>query len=543
MAEAEPVQHRIQRRGRLPEPPSDPTAPDGREFSFAARLGWLLRTWRLHAGHHYGFRFAAELTALGVPAEASQVSRWESGRRVPPLRVVVAYERLTGAPEGVIQASSLGGARLPGARPAPGLADVAFDANDVAALLDDALSGAATAGQWLRLATQIAAAPERVTMPRRAWPQLTATLMEEVGRSIGAAWAPRYEAAVLIARHPHGRAALLDSVVELASQRDSPNAVDHISVLKDLPDPDVRGLVLTLLEEGDGAVFEGALAAAGALLVRGDLDAAELRRLEDRLLRVVAVRGPDAGGIFVQVKDLVANLPPASLHRVSRRMPALTQLVPPPTAGPRPGGVTAGASPKTVARSPRLVADLVDDLGEDLGNLGGLVGDSPTGHLDDPLLTRLVGEILHHTDSERRVQNNITLLASPIREPLTRRAVALLTRADQPLSRTDRSRILSLVTFTTTGAQDHALAELVRHGGPGAELALVALAHSPAPRHEIDPLVLLEAPAWAGHTRRVVYYAGMTGHPHLALMAADPRWSDEVRGTSGWWLRAGPAIR
>ena len=57
------------------------------------RAGWLLRSWRLALAPESNARsFAATLTMLGRSADASRVSRWETGRLSAPFDVIAAYE-------------------------------------------------------------------------------------------------------------------------------------------------------------------------------------------------------------------------------------------------------------------------------------------------------------------------------------------------------------------------------------------------------------------------------------------------------------------
>lgn len=480
-----------------------------------------MRSWRTASGQVYGAEFAADLRAAGVAADASQVSRWESGARAPSLAVVAAYERLTEAPPGSIQAAMLGAARLPGAvvaGPSVALEGVDFDVERLPDLLDALLTETSTGADWLRLGCQVASYPERFTMRRSTWHGLTTRLVEQVGRSFGNAWSTRYEAALLLARHPHGQSALVESFAALVDEPGSPMAVDHISLLQDAVGPEVNGLALRLLDAPPGPVFSGALWVCGAKIARGHLSGPELEQFEMRILRLISDRQGTSGNPFVELADVLVNLPEESRRRLARRSPQLARLF------------ARQASPPTRSSAMRY---------------GSATKEAARGFGDDPLFTRLVDEALSHPDNERRHQSCITLLASPWRKPLSDNVCRLI---DDHLP--DRAgaavvtRLGLLMSFVNTGCpeNDAVLARLAQTDFPAAPFAIFASAHSPATVSLLDPLALLTPAPAQSPSSPGLYYAGMRGHPALSTIATDTAFPASVRSAARWWQQAGPAI-
>lgn len=91
------------RRGRPYQVPEDTTSVRASTVDVHARVGWLLLMSRLHHPDPelaLGDSFNAALSAVGVQADRSAVSRWESGKAAPRYSVLVGYERVLGLQEG-----------------------------------------------------------------------------------------------------------------------------------------------------------------------------------------------------------------------------------------------------------------------------------------------------------------------------------------------------------------------------------------------------------------------------------------------------------
>ena len=85
------------RRGRPYLVPEDRSSPLTPEVDVDSRVGWLLLMSRLHHENPelaLGAPFVTALSDIGLPADRSSVSRWESGKMHPRLSVLTAYERV-----------------------------------------------------------------------------------------------------------------------------------------------------------------------------------------------------------------------------------------------------------------------------------------------------------------------------------------------------------------------------------------------------------------------------------------------------------------
>ena len=81
------------RRGRPYQVPEDSTSLRAGAVNVDARVGWLLLMSRLHhpdPDHALGEQFNAALRSVGLQADRSAVSRWESGKVTPRYSVLPA---------------------------------------------------------------------------------------------------------------------------------------------------------------------------------------------------------------------------------------------------------------------------------------------------------------------------------------------------------------------------------------------------------------------------------------------------------------------
>ncbi|MEJ7833679.1 MAG: hypothetical protein WKF79_12245, partial [Nocardioides sp.] len=153
------------RRGRPQRLPEDLSAIGARRPRCDPRVAWLLTTNRLLGPDPELAQRSAFIRALGqrgVLADATRVSRWESGVSPLPSSVAVAYELALGRPEGSLTAVVSGlrrafdgdDASATSRRDLESRAAVLNDL-DLETLLDHTESGAATGAHWLRLGAQL----------------------------------------------------------------------------------------------------------------------------------------------------------------------------------------------------------------------------------------------------------------------------------------------------------------------------------------------------------------------------------------------------
>lgn len=507
------------RRGRPPGLVSDTTPADSPFLDPDLRAGWLLRSWRLRLEPESNARsFAATLAGLGRSADASRVSRWETGRLPVPFHVIAAYEEALGLPRGALVALALLTRKL--ARPRADLASV-LDPRHVSAarfqeVLDVIVDGSPRGGDWLELSSFAASHPDRVILPGSVWRTLVRRLVHQLGLSVGAAYATRSEASLLLGLHPQARTALVAAVGEHVTGSESLVVADAIALLQQVDDPRAGDLVLRLLHHPQDATRNGAIWAAAAKVSRGHLDDDQMAVLERTVIGLVARGGMESGGLFGQLRDLVHVLPEESRARIHRMVPLLTGTPPRPSAPEPPGR--------------RTVADVCRALAR------------PDDEPDEPMLDRLVEEAMFHKVAERRFQAGLSVSLSPYRARVARGAARLLAGApDAGVA----GRLIAMLTMVATEAERDLLRPLAADPGPLQVGALVALAHVPPstpPRHvRPDPLVS-PGDADLASMRAALYCAGMTGDPVLDLVAVDPRHEEWVRRAARWWRDQGPGI-
>jgi hypothetical protein len=514
------------RRGRPPGRLVDPTPADGGTFHCEVRIGWLLRSWRLAVLPDSSARsFAQTLNQLGQSADASRVSRWETGQLPAPLDVIAAYERALGVHPCSLSALAVGLRRLPSAVSGlpTGLPAHRFSVTDLERLLDVVVDGDPTGSDWFELAVLVAGRPDLVTFPMSLWRAITGRLVRQLGRSVAHAYITRVEAAVLLTLHPRAKHALVLSIGEYVMQPESLPVVDPLSLLTDMTDPPANDLVLRLLEhQPPGPTLNGAMWVASAKVTRGQLDAPELRRLERAVPRIVERIGLGGGGVFNRLADLVAVLPEDVRHRLA--------------------GVTGGAS--RLPRSPGTAPPARWDRAQIRWTTAALA--TVTEHGEDPLLERLLEEAVFHSDAERRFQAALTVTFSPQRDLLATTCANLVDshldggRALPPLL---VERMMLLLTFVGHESQRTLLHHVIEEGPDFLRApALVAVAHLPvsSARPKLLPVI---TGAEEDVARQAMYCAGMTGHPCLTDLAHDSSVPGWARQSAAWWLGEGPAIR
>lgn len=510
------------RRGRPPGLVS-PLDPSGAvAFNADLRAGWMLRAWRLHLAPESNARsFASTLNGLGRSADASRVSRWETGRLPVPFDVIAAYEEALALPHGALVALAMVTRTL--AHPRGDLAQVLdprhVNVSRFQAALDVAVDGEPAGGDWLDIASFVATHPHQTILPSSVWRDLVRRLLHQLPFSVGAAYATRSQAGLLLSLHDLARRSLVTSIGEQVTGNRPVVVADAIALLQQIEDPRAGDLVIRLLEHPDAATRDGAIFATSAKLSRGHFDEGQLGTLERTVVGLSRRHGLDTGGPFGRISDVVEVLPPEVADRVRRAAPH--------AAARRPSGPAPLSHPRSlIAQLARVVA-------------------RPEGQPEEPMLERLVEEALDHKVAERRFQAGLSIALSPYRARVARGAAALLRQRAEgdPVLEERAMVLLTLVATSSEREQIRALAE--DPSSPVRAGALITLAHIPP--SEVPAGVDLSALTSPGQTdartvRASVYFAGMTGDPVLKMVQDDQRHPEWVRLAAEWWWREGPAI-
>lgn len=505
------------RRGRRPGQVRSRPAPEGFSHDPETRVGWLLRGWRLQQLPDSSSRgFAELLRAHGASADASRVSRWETGQLSAPLEVVQLYEEILGLPlGGVLGVTAL--QRRMAAGPAAGPSRYGAERvrpAQVERLLDAVVDGRPTGRDWFELGTTVATLGDALVLPTSVWQSVTGRLLDELGRSIGNAYIGRSECSVLLTTHPSARRALVYGIGEHVTTPGNFLLTDPMAVLQEVEGPQANDLVLRLLDQPQAMLRNAAAWAAAGKLARGHFGPAETARLEQTVARLVRTHGLDRGGSLSRLVDLVAVLPgPARAN--------ILELAGPSSGDADEGEVVDHAAARALADT--VLARAVDP---------------------DPLLGELVSIALCHEQAERRFLAAFTLQASAHQQPLGAASAAVLERYlddEEPLGAELAHRLMVLFSIVAGVEQQPLLARIL--AGPHVDLhvmALTCLAHLPgAPVPDLRPWI---AHRDDGVARAAGYCAGMTGDPCLVEVEADESLPGWRRRMAAWWLRHGSAI-
>lgn len=496
-----------------------------------ARIAWLLVSLRQHCADPSLRRrreFAEALVRVGVNADPTRVSRWESGSHHIPDRVLYGYDELLGHPPGTLAsvAYHLRSAIDPH-RP-PGLLliqDVPQADRELTELFARIESGGHDGTDWTRLAASLMQGTP-MFLPEQMWTSISEKLLNESARSTGVAHIRRMAASGVIARHAPAQRMMIKSVGRLL-HLSGPRFVIPAMMLLSTPDSDqVDDLLLQLFESSPIQIRRGAASVVTSKLVRGQLDEAA----RDRIVGLLgAAFSTTRGTTFPTDRvGVLATLDRTRQESVFAALPEdadrshLEQLV---GSGLSVAPATSRRLAVRIARTARSSARSNGEMPE-----------------TDRMLVRLIEEALFHIHRERRHQATCLLSVSPYRTPL---ALALMQAADTSDPYVV-ARCLSVIAFL--GPDESVLGQLLtwafyhpnQHLRSRALLALVPIGHSLAPG-TLDDVAGL---AGSAEAREVMVTAahllgsiGESGTGRLAHLV-DP----EVVAVMEWWRVSGGLI-
>lgn len=319
----EPTQSAPSRNGpgrpiRLPD---DPASELSGAIDPWARVGWLLSTSRsLHPDLFRRDVLTAALRERGVTADLSRVSRWEAGRQVVPISVVLGYEELLGIPRGTLVAAtrsllraSVRAVRVawPPAKPQP-------DHNATTApLLDRATSGQhLTGADWLFLAMELERLGE-VILPTLTWKTLCDRVVDELTGATEHDLACRYEACVTLIAHPSGGPHLTGAIEGRLGDPDLRWATMLTSLLQYTSSVAATELLMGALESGSIAMATAAELAVAEKMSRRHFDEVTLSRIEQRVRTALL----SDGARRLATINAVHHLPEPHLSRLLAAVP------------------------------------------------------------------------------------------------------------------------------------------------------------------------------------------------------------------------------
>lgn len=506
------------RRGRRADPPEDLTSLASRSVDVAARTGFLLRHNRQFGANpevSTGRAMVDALAELGVSASPAHISNWERGTVQAPSPVIEAYEIVTRAEPGSLRGIVDTMRRCYAAEAQPRATErLELDLADVTDRCERVMIDTPRGIDWLRFADLLT--HDRVVLPTFLVREPVRHLVSETARSTGVAYLTRYEALASILDSPYGeiteealRAAIFDEHAQVV--------LDLITVQAETPNPDRVRWLATLLGHDRALIVRGAAYAVHNALETGQLDPDTLDAISEHVVESSAtVREPRARAA---IAEIIWSLPRERRARVASRLgrSAAEEL---PSSGP-PRDVREHEQRLQVAvEVERAVAEV---LGRD----------GP-----QPLLVRLIYELMYEDRSTRRFHAKSLLTAVPYREAIST-VVAEMARTHADASVRQRAaRGANLLGWHRTA---DVLETLLASDDPDERRgALLTSAHSQVPLAEdlLLPLCRDDHP----QRRLALYAAGMNDLPLISRLADDPDAGPRTRGGARWWRREGAAV-
>ncbi|MFV2113223.1 helix-turn-helix domain-containing protein [Micromonospora sp. LOL_025] len=510
---------------------------------FDERVAWVLRVNRtLGADGRWtrAKRFAAAFHggSWGRLLSESSVSRWETGGSRPSRAAISRYEEILELDPGEITATVDTIRRYVGTPGAPAGAGTTSDQDAAATaeldtLLDRVLSGGIMTGaRWDRLSTLVTAAPHLVIAPRSARQGITERLVSEMIIAHGRPWRQRFEALNRLFGHETlGREAVA-ACAALAADRENQIFIETVGALDGSRHPDASAHVIAQLHDPtNDRALRGALLACLRKVRFGHFTPGQRRVLVPRIgdlmrdplfhadaVPVAAVLNPRAGVPFAGL-DGVAALDP--------------------TVGPETAPALAHPVPHGAAAVIRRVFD---------ATVAGLPREAQSDARDATLLT-LIGEILLHPASDRRLYAAMLVASTPYGTPLAAALAAELrpTAADRVELNV---RLLAGLRVLGGQAERPTVERLVtaaRLPRSVVDAAAFAIGHlrgtsdrgfwEAALRHHAHRWRARRDPPSAAALTGIVYSLGIAGQRRiLADVRDDPESPAPSRTAARWWL-------
>ncbi len=516
------------RRGRPQQFPRDPTSLSGETISVEHRIAWMLSVSRiLGARPDLAQReaFVAALELVGVKADATRISRWETGPHRVPDRVVESYEMVLGLDPGHLRAPILGLRRAYGAGATAAtnptvLADPAAELEDS---IERAITGTADGETWLRLAgalTRVA----NVYLPQQVWAAVVGPLISELPRSSGTGHLLRREAAAVLVRSPvaqrHVLLALGEQVMDPAVQVIGP----ALSLLSEVSGTASSELVLRLLASDNPVLRHSATSVAVTKAERGHFSEAALDQLEAHAVRGIS-RHPGAAHALDAI-ELTAHLEEAGYQRVL----ALAR-----------DQRTQQALVTTRAMSEIIPSDQARTITREMSATVQAAAPAPFGLEPDPMLERLLREALFHANKQRRFHAAVFLATSPYARAIADACRELALSPNETVAARAWTLLGRIGPETGSVSATHLALTEPRPTVRARALLNVGVSRERLGAAEADGLVDLATSTDSPDVAHAASFAlGMQGARQLQELAAR---NDHPSGAAaGWWLRAGPAI-
>ncbi|MEV7097741.1 hypothetical protein AB0M80_33305 [Amycolatopsis sp. NPDC051045] len=503
----------------------------------AQRIGWLLRTNRIHAPEPEMRRlrqFAETWADIipGAPPSISTLSRWENGASAAPHTAVCGYETILGhSGEALVAVTDTVARYYRGtADAAPQLArreipdDVAAHRLDT--LIDLVVAGGHVSGpEWNELTSLLCRTPYAILSPQCTWETLSERLLVEMAISDGVQWMHRAEAYQRLMAHPVGGAAAIAAAASASADCGAQSMVGTVSVFDSTAAAAAAGLVVGHLRSPlTDRTFAGALLACFRKVGQGHFQNGQLVVVCDILTELLG--GPVTASTMALAGAVLKQLPVGLRHRVPARVWKLLSAEP---AASSKWSVTEDIVAAVAARS--------------------------TEAWDDAVLWQLVHESVFAEVFDQRLYAQFMIYSTPYRVPVARALAAALRHR-----RRDKGWAVPLVeALRVIGGpaerreiellvMDQTLPVVIR------DTAASALGHVGGASHSGFWVAALTAARLNYHATsgeaeisvldRLIYAMGMASeHGVLSHVSATPDLPSRIRTSANWWLSLSPCVR
>ncbi len=497
---------------RHPDPIVDRTALSASTIDVAARIGWLLRSWRTRRGVNLA-AMAERLTDLGLPTSAPTLSALEKDG-IRDGHVIEAYESLLDLTGGSLLSSvavlcrtfpHAPADRAPAVPRLNGLAD--FDA-----VVEPALDGTASGGDWYALA-RILTSSDRWALPSRVLAPVAGDLVRELVRSVGPAYLTRYEAIAVLRDGVY--ADLVEDAVRVMVDEPGaePCVLNAMVAIAEQPTERLLDWYGEQLRSGSAWRVSGAAYSLQVMRTIGGLPPRAWARLTEPFVEAVADAAVGSANSR-QLTRLWKALPPGPRADIEQRLPRSLDAVPGPASWrPREDNPDA-------ALCHRIAQEIVGDAVHDA-----------------PMLGRLLFEVIHDFRSPLVAASAHLLSVSPHIEAVQSALLRLAVEGGNESTRTGAVRALHFSQAAVGEAEIAAWFAGVDPRDNPATLLVAANAGLDIGdrfRHLLCEDVDLGL--------RVVECLGMAASPTLASVVDDPAGLEPVRDSAAWWLRNGGRV-
>lgn len=521
------------RRGRPQRLPEDLSPIGARRPHCDPRVAWLLTTNRLLGHDPELARRSAFIRALaerGVIAEATRISRWESGTSPLPRSAAVAYELALGLPEGYLTAVVAGMRRAfdgdagstTGRRDLDSRAVVLSDL-DLETLLDHTESGAATGAHWLRLGAQLSRY-ERTYLRQTEWANLCGRLITELGSAVGLGYVRRYEAAAYLIRNANAQPHLTRALGQFVTHPDTQVIAPVLNLLAEVRHESAGRLVVRMTDSENPHLRKAALSVAATKVHRGHFDGGMLGRLESHALG--SLRRGESLDARLDSFDLAVQLPDESWSRISDKLRSKRafslvnqarnggELVPSAHAAAVVGDLATAAQAETPSHGP---------------------------HELDMMLRRLLRESLLHAHKPRRHHAAMLLAASPYSPAVARQCRELARHPNDLLAA--RAWTVLMRVGAHSDCADVVHSALAESRTSIRARALVTVGLTPGELAEPDAEQIsagVTAESRLLEQQAGLFALGMSGSDQIKDLTEHP--FEPIGRGAEWWLQQGPAI-